>query len=351
VRAFKYLLLGSAGLLISAVIIALISAQNALDGDFQHSRQATELAPLTDTADDGLVKVAMGDYHYRARISGFNDTDKPLVILLHGFPVTSAMWIDLIDPLALSGFRVIALDQRGYSPGARPLDLKEYFSMRMVEDVFLLADLLGAEKFHLVGHDWGSAIGWYSVMFQPARIMSYSGLSVPHPFAFFEAVENDPDQAAKSWYFNLFALPVIAETVLTMNNFNALKSMYSVMDRQKVDDFISAFSEPDALTAALNWYRAASMPENVQELSQLNPDISVPALFIWGNQDEAIGREATETMAKYMKGPYQKVEIEAGHRLIAEAPLEVVPRIMEHINGYNQTLTAEENSNLPTDLN
>ena len=74
-RAFKYFLLGSAGLLISAVIIALISAQNALDDDFQHSRQATELAPLTDTADDGLVKVEMGDYHYRARIAGFNDTD------------------------------------------------------------------------------------------------------------------------------------------------------------------------------------------------------------------------------------------------------------------------------------
>ena len=156
----------------------------------------------------------MEDYRYRARISGFNDTDKPLVILLQGFPVTFATGIDLIDPPALSRFRVIALDQRGYSPGARPVDQEEYFSMRMVEDVFLLADSLGADKFHRVGHDWGSAIGWYSVMFQPWRIINYCGLSVPHLFAFFEAVENDPDQAAKTWYFNLFALPVITEIVL-----------------------------------------------------------------------------------------------------------------------------------------
>ena len=91
------------------------------------------------------------------------------------------------------------------------------------------------------------------------------------------------------------------------------------------------FQEPGALTAALNWYRAAGTVENILELEELDSNISTPTLFIWGKQDHAIARNATESMSLFMKGPYDRIEIDAGHRLISEKPSLVLPKIIDHI--------------------
>ena len=94
------------------------------------------------------------------------------VILLHGFPETSAMWTPLIEAAASDGFRVVAFDQRGYSPGARPDDVAAYAVPALVDDVLAVADALGFQRFHLVGHDWGCVVGWSVASLHPDRVTS-----------------------------------------------------------------------------------------------------------------------------------------------------------------------------------
>ena len=97
---------------------------------------------------------------FKCRVNGLHNSGSA-VILLHGFPETSKMWSKLIQFLSNNNYKVIAPDQRGYSPNARPSSLKEYKIDKLAQDVIDIANAFNFDKFHLVGHDWGSAIGWF----------------------------------------------------------------------------------------------------------------------------------------------------------------------------------------------
>ncbi|MGH7540903.1 MAG: alpha/beta fold hydrolase, partial [Gemmatimonadota bacterium] len=102
------------------------------------------------------IRIAVGDLVFDARAAG--PADGPLVLLLHGFPQTSYEWRHQIPALASLGFRVVAPDQRGYSPDARPAGIAAYAMPALVGDVVGIADRLGRRTFHVVGHDWGAAV-------------------------------------------------------------------------------------------------------------------------------------------------------------------------------------------------
>ena len=86
-------------------------------------------------------------------------------------------------------------------------------------------------------------------------------MSVAHPIAFADALANDEDQQARSSYFGLFVTPEIPELLLSVNGFGFLKEAYGSMSEVKIKEYMQVFVEPGALTAALNWYRAAFAPE------------------------------------------------------------------------------------------
>src|SRR5207253_10320569 len=90
--------------------------------------------------------------------------DGDVVVLLHGFPETSASWREVTPGLNAAGYRTLAPDQRGYSPRARPSQRRAYRRRELVADVFALADAARADRFHLVGHDWGAAVAWAAAM-------------------------------------------------------------------------------------------------------------------------------------------------------------------------------------------
>jgi len=115
------------------------------------------------------------------------------VILLHGFPETSLVWQPLLN-VAAEGYHVSAFDQRGYSPFARPTEVEDYQMDHLVKDVLAVADKVGFDKFHLVGHDWGSGIGWKTVMDFPERVHTWTSMAIPHIGVFYESVLNHPKQ-------------------------------------------------------------------------------------------------------------------------------------------------------------
>jgi len=279
IKLFKWLLLGTAGTIISVLLILDIGARVSRDYDYQHTQDTQALPAFSPGTSASLVRITANGQEFRARIAGFDsNAQKPAVILLHGFPVTSAMWNKLIPPLAEAGFRVVAFDQRGYSPGARFDTLENYSVEKISGDVIDVADALGLHKFHLIGHDWGAAIGWATVLSQPQRILSWTGLSIAHPAAFSEALQNDPDQKSRSGYFKLFATPWLPEALFSFNDFNLLLSAYDGMSKQQKQEYLKVFSEPGALTAVLNWYRA--MVSSLRNAQGQAFDVDTPTVYL-----------------------------------------------------------------------
>ncbi len=104
----------------------------------------------------------------------------PLMILVHGWPELWYSWRHQIKPLAQAGYRVVALDQRGYGGSDKPHAVEAYDMAVLMADVVGLIDAFGADKAILVGHDWGAPIVWNTAALHPDRVAAVVGMSVPY---------------------------------------------------------------------------------------------------------------------------------------------------------------------------
>jgi pimeloyl-ACP methyl ester carboxylesterase len=250
-----------------------------------------------------------------------------LVLMLHGFPQFANAWLPLMHSVAKAGFRAAAVNQRGYSPEARPEPLGEYSVQNLVGDIQAFADNLGAQRFHLIGHDWGAFLAWmYAAQF-PARLQSLTSLSTPHPDAFWSAVETDEDQKKRSHYLMLFRMPDgAAERVLAADDFAMLRRVYQgKLSAASVRQNIGKMRKPGALTASLNWYRALK-PQRIGR-------VDVQTLYIWGSDDMAAGRKAALDTANYVGATYKFVELEGKSHWLLEEEFDVVTQlVLDHIS-------------------
>jgi len=267
----------------------------------------------------------IGEFHFTVDTAG--PASGPPVLLLHGFPETRHMWRDQLRALAAAGFRALAPDQRGYSAGARPREVEAYASDRLTRDALALMDACGAQRFHLVGHDWGGQIAWLIAAGNPDRVATLTMLSRPHPAAFARALAEDPEQANRSRHHKAFRE---AEAVgrLRQENFKMLRAG---MEREGVapenlDAYFRTLGEPGALEAAVNWYRA-----NDIAIAAI-PSVSVPTLYIWGTADGSVGRFAAELTEQFVSGPYRFVEIEGGgHFIVDQFPERIAQLLIEQL--------------------
>jgi len=275
--------------------------------------------------DENFANVFINKLIFTCRIDGLENTGKT-VILLHGFPETSRMWYKLIKILSSNNYRVIAPNQRGYSKGARPLKVNDYKINKLCQDVLNIANAFNADKFHLIGHDWGAAIGWLLSSLSKDRILSYTALSVPHLDAFSDAILNDKIQKKKSCYIKLFRLKFFPELYFKIFEYKNLKSLWSSSDKNEIQSYISVFSKKNAIKASLNWYRAI----NLRGTRKIG-NIYVPTLMIYGINDIAIGEKAVDETKEYIKASYTLKKIKSSHWLIQDS-FDIVSReILSHL--------------------
>ena len=164
------------------------------------------------TPADRLTSYSRSGLTFDVRDEG--PADGPVVVLLHGFPQDSSSWDQLAPLLHTRGFRTVAPDQRGYSPGARPKARWAYRGSELAADTVALIDALAVGKVHLVGHDWGAAVAWQVAAERPDLLNTVTAVSVPHPLAFVKAMVTST-QGLKSWYMGAFQLPFVPEKVLS----------------------------------------------------------------------------------------------------------------------------------------
>ena len=236
--------------------------------------------------------------------------------------------------LARAGFRACAPDQRGYSPGARPAGIDAYRVERLVSDVLALADALGRERFHLVGHDWGGHLAWVTGALHPDRVRTLSVISRPHPAAFAAAMRNDPQQSSRSGHHRSFLRPEATDELLA-DDAARLRSIYarSGVPPADAEAYLATLGSRDALDAAVNWYRAVG--RSGLQAPEV-PAVTVPTLYVWGNNDQTVGRMAAEGTAEYVEAAYEFVEVPGvGHFVTDEAP-EVFPPLLDaHLASFS----------------
>ena len=255
--------------------------------------------------------ITLGDLTFDVTTSG--PADGVPVVLLHGFPESAASWEPVSALLNESGLRTFAPNQRGYSPGARPDGVDSYRIDHLVADVIGLLDALGLDSAHLVGHDWGAAVAWVVAARHPDRITSLTTVSVPHPGAFGWALREDADQKERSSYIRLLRMEGKAERVLLDENAHSLRAMFGdVVPPALVDRHVALLSEPGALTAALNWYRA--MTSDFEQ----TPAVTVPTTYVWSTGDQALGRAGAERCGEFVDAPYEFVVLDGATHWIPE---------------------------------
>jgi pimeloyl-ACP methyl ester carboxylesterase len=267
----------------------------------------------------------VGSFCFGALVDGPVDGD--LVLFLHGFPEFADAWRDVMQPVARAGFYAVAVDQRGYSPQARPQNVGDYAVECLLSDIQGFADALGRRRFHLVGHDWGAFLAWAFAAKHPDRVQSLSALSTPHPDAFLDAVAIDEDQKKRSSYIPFFRAPArTAEIFFEADNYRRLRSVYQGKPSEPaIDENIRRLAESRALTSALNWYRALNLDARIGR-------IRVPALYIWSTDDLALGEAAAIATARYVAGPYRFERLEGkSHWLLEEVPEQVSGIVLEHL--------------------
>ena len=262
--------------------------------------------------------VAVGDHRVHCVEAGAG----PLVILVHGFPESWYSWRHQIPAIAAAGFRVVAIDVRGYGRSSKPLAVEDYRMVRLVADNVGLVAALGETTATIIGHDWGAPIAWTSAMLRPDVFTAVAGLSVPfappgdvRPSVAMRAMAGDEE-----FYVEYFQEPGRAEaeieadvrgwllgfmfsgsgdapppdpskgTIATIPRGAKMRDRFSFPDplpawltEADLDVYTSEF-EHSGLRGPLNRYR--NVDRDFEDLAAFRgARIDVPSLFIGGDRD------------------------------------------------------------------
>jgi pimeloyl-ACP methyl ester carboxylesterase len=252
----------------------------------------------------------------------------PLVVLLHGFPESSHAWHKQVPALA-KHYRVVAPDLRGYGGSDKPKGIAAYRTSVLADDIVALIRAFGAERAHIVGHDWGGGVAWTVAIEHPEAVDRLVALNCPHPAVMVRALRSNLGQIRKSWYMFVFQIPWLPEWTFLRDNAQTLKNVLrrsakrpDTFSDADLDEYARAFSAPGAATAAINYYRAAARSKVP------SGKIKAPTLIIWGEDDIALGIELTRGMeGLFDHQPRVEYLPDTSHWVMEERP-EIVNRLL-----------------------
>jgi len=251
------------------------------------------------------------------------------VVLLHGFPDTSRLWRRQVEALAGAGYRAIAPDLRGRGRTDRPSAVGDYALRLMVEDVTGIMDALGIQRAHVVAHDWGAAVAWLTASLAPERVDRLVAISVGFPGA---AGKPDLESLQKGWYRLLFQFEGIAEDLVQRDDWYLMRELLATYP--DLEQCLRDLSEPGALTASLNWYRANLPVERLLGPVPELPPVQAPTLGIWSSGDLYLTEQAMVRSGERVSGPWRYERVEgASHWVPLDQPQVLNALLLDFLAG------------------
>lgn len=256
------------------------------------------------------------------------------VLLLHGFPECWWTFRHQVKALAIAGFRVMAVDQRGFGQSSCPSSVADYGKDILAQDVAAVIKHFGYNAASVVGHDWGGIVAWRLAQQYPAMLERLCVIDAPHPKVFANHLKN-PSQIVRSGYVGLFQIPVLAEGILSAHCCALLEHALRTEVRQhercnaQLAVYREQWRDPYRLQAMLAWYRAALWHRSS---ATLEDTIDAPTLVLWGERDTALNYHmAAESSAECADGRYIILQ-NTGHFATWEQPEAVNAALIEHLS-------------------
>jgi pimeloyl-ACP methyl ester carboxylesterase len=270
--------------------------------------------------------------HGPLRFTALAQGKGPVVLCLHGFPDNARSYRLQLPALAAAGFRAVSLALRGYEPASIPGD-GDYTLGAIADDVIAVVDQLAAGQVHLVGHDWGAAVGYTAAALSPEHFLSLTTLAIPHPGRFMAALGQNPRQLALSSYMLFFQLRGIAERVVARNDYDFIRRLWRKWSpgwefrEDDLQDVIRTLQQPGVLKATLGYYRAAldprALPYTAKARAEALFQVPVPTLAITGERDRCCDTEVFKAAMRaedFPRGLVVEQVAGAGHFLHQERP-------------------------------
>jgi pimeloyl-ACP methyl ester carboxylesterase len=265
-----------------------------------------------------------------------------LVVLLHGFPELWIAWDAQINALAAAGFRVVAPDMRGYNLSSRPVGIASYATPRLAGDVRDLIHERGAERAMLAGHDWGGEVAWATAKSHPEVVERLAILDALHP-NWKRGGLRAASQFARFWYKAVFQLPWLPERIASARQFQALRRLFErdarpgAFSTADIDRYIEAWSQPGAVTAMINYYRASFREPRWDREARTRP-VTAPTLVIWGQRDRYLGAKLAEPNRADVPHLERVIYLQdASHWVTHDEPAEVSRLLIEFFSGNAAT--------------
>ena len=250
----------------------------------------------------------------------------PAVLLIHGFPDDRTLWRVQATALAADGHTVIAVDQRGFGRSGKPEDWQSYRVHHAAADMVAVLDHLDVASADVVGHDWGAATASFRAMLHPCRVDRLVLMSAGHPGIFHDL---GIEQLERAWYMQFFQAVDVAAQWLSANDWANFRMWGRHPNEQ---DAIDRLSQPDALAAALNWYRANARPSTLLEPKRALPRFSQSVLGIWGALDDHLVEGFVKRTENLVDGEWRYERIEdAGHWIQIDQPDTLADLLVSHL--------------------
>ena len=228
----------------------------------------------------------------RLHIVEAGPADGKPVLLLHGFPEFWWGWRHQIRhsrrPAGGWSLRTCGATTSPGSPGG----ICSYGLEALTDDLRGLLDDLGPDPIDLVAHDWGGAVAWWGALRFPQRIARLALLNIPHPGVMKRFLLHNREQRRRSRYIFYFQLPWLPERKIRAGGFRGYRAIFKRTSRpgtftpEDLDTYARAAAQPGALTAMLNWYRAALWCPPRRPAHRL---VEPPVRILWGEDDVALG--------------------------------------------------------------
>jgi pimeloyl-ACP methyl ester carboxylesterase len=266
--------------------------------------------------------------------------DGPPLLLVHGWPETWYAW-RLLMPALARDFEVIAVDQRGIGLTDKPHN--GYDTGTLADDLVALMDALGHQRFAVVGHDTGFAIGYALAADHPDRVDRVALAEIPgppmstaSPPLFVPAPLNN-----RLWHIPFNRVEKVPEQLVEGREDIFFGYEFAIQGGKLPEDviryYVRLLSNPDALRGSFGWYRAldTTLAQNEQRKTRR---LTMPVLAIGGAA--SWGEHVGEAM-KLLADDVESVVIPGtGHWVAEEAPNEMQAALTAFLAPYRDAAHA-----------
>jgi len=257
------------------------------------------------------------------------------IVLLHGYPQTSAMWHAVAPTLARS-YQVICPDLRGYGRSDKPKtdpSHEAYSKRSMANDIVEVMRRLGHEQFLVGAHDRGARVAHRLGLDHPDRVRAMVLLDIAPTREMYANTSADFGQAYWHWFFLTQPQPLPENMIgADPEGFWKLKCFNQAHGENPFSDaaiaeYLAAFTSSDAIHASCEDYRAAASIDIDHDNADDGRKLAMPVLALWAKRGVIATCFDALDLWRQRAEQVQGEALDATHYMAEEIPDQIATRM------------------------